>query len=103
LETAVLTQQPGGPIRTDLADAGERCAEAFSNGGINLMERIDRMSISQCRFVWYDLATSDSNAAAKFYENVVGWKINDAGMPDRSYAILSTDTSMVGGLMALSK
>jgi predicted enzyme related to lactoylglutathione lyase len=67
------------------------------------MEKIDRMSTSQCKFVWYDLVTSDSNAAATFYETVVGWKISDAGMPDRSYAILSTDTSMVGGLMALSK
>jgi predicted enzyme related to lactoylglutathione lyase len=26
------------------------------------------------RFVWYDLLTSDTSAAASFYEHVVGWK-----------------------------
>jgi uncharacterized protein len=26
------------------------------------------------RFIWYDLLTSDSRAAAAFYEHVVGWK-----------------------------
>jgi predicted enzyme related to lactoylglutathione lyase len=28
-------------------------------------------------FIWYELMTPDANAAARFYGNVVGWKIAD--------------------------
>ncbi|WP_394789447.1 VOC family protein [Rhodoferax sp.] len=52
-------------------------------------------------FVWYELLTTDASAAEAFYRAVVGWDIQDAGMPDRRYAILSKGPAPVGGLMAL--
>lgn len=52
-------------------------------------------------FVWYELMTSDPEAAEAFYRHVVGWEARDAGMPDFRYTILSAGEAGVGGLMAL--
>ena len=52
-------------------------------------------------FVWYDLMTTDVDAAASFYCSVVGWTTADSGMNDRSYTLLSAGPVMVGGLMPL--
>jgi uncharacterized protein len=61
------------------------------------------MSIVQSKFVWYDAMTSDCKAAESFYSNVMGWKPEDSGMPDRSYTILSAGPTMVGGLMPFTE
>src|SRR5215468_8139021 len=53
------------------------------------------------KFVWYDVITSDTNAADSFYCSVVGWDVKDSGMPDRRYAILSMGSTMIGGLMPI--
>ncbi|MGB9140800.1 MAG: VOC family protein [Aestuariivirga sp.] len=55
------------------------------------------------KHIWYDLVTPDLKAAEKFYANVVGWKISDAGMPGMSYSILSAGDIMVGGMMQSPK
>lgn len=55
------------------------------------------------KHIWYDLVTPDLKAAEKFYANVVGWKIADAGMPGMSYSILSAGDIMVGGMMQSPK
>ena len=59
------------------------------------------MSKNHGSFVWYDLMTTDVNAAASYYEKVIGWKAQDSGMPDRSYTILSAGPIRVGGLMPI--
>jgi uncharacterized protein len=61
------------------------------------------MPIVQSKFVWYDAMTSDCKAAESFYSNVIGWKAEDSGMPDRSYTILSVGPTMVGGLMPFTE
>jgi len=54
------------------------------------------------KFVWYDLMTSDTKAAASFYEKVIGWTIEDNGMPGAEhYEIFSMGAKTVSGLMAL--
>jgi predicted enzyme related to lactoylglutathione lyase len=53
------------------------------------------------RFVWYELMTSDQDAAEAFYGAVVGWKMADAGQPGMRYTILSAGDRAMGGLMAL--
>lgn len=53
-------------------------------------------------FIWYELLTTDPDAAEEFYGSVVGWKARDAGMGgDMAYSLLSADGTDVGGLMAL--
>jgi predicted enzyme related to lactoylglutathione lyase len=59
------------------------------------------MSNSHGKFVWYDVMTTDTDAAQSFYHKVIGWDATDSGMPDRSYTLLSMSSTMVGGLMPI--
>lgn len=52
-------------------------------------------------FIWYELITSDVEAAARFYGEVVGWRSRDSGVPGKSYRLWSAADGDVGGLMAL--
>jgi uncharacterized protein len=60
------------------------------------------MSDEVCKFVWYELTTSDLDAAQAFYRQVIGWNIVDAGMPSYPYGIISAVTTPVGGMMAIN-
>jgi len=59
------------------------------------------MSDPKPRFIWYELMTSDQNAAEAFYRAVVGWNMADAGQPGMRYTILSAGDRGMGGIMAL--
>lgn len=50
-------------------------------------------------FFWYDLVTTDTGAAAKFYGDVVGWTYEDMSQPDNSYGIFKVGDAGVAGLM----
>jgi predicted enzyme related to lactoylglutathione lyase len=52
-------------------------------------------------FVWYELMTTDLDAAETFYRAVVGWTAQDSGQPDMRYTIMSAGEKMVAGLMTL--
>jgi hypothetical protein len=52
------------------------------------------------RFIWYELMTTDTTAAAAFYAAVVGWAAKDSGMPGMSYTIFSSGEAMIAGMMA---
>lgn len=58
------------------------------------------MSASNAKFVWYELMTSDAQAAAAFYAKVVGWAPRDAGMAE-PYTLMQVGDAPVAGLMAL--
>jgi uncharacterized protein len=51
-------------------------------------------------FMWYDLMTTDTAAAAEFYGTVVGWTAQDQGN-GMGYSVLSVGKTGIGGLMAL--
>lgn len=51
--------------------------------------------------IWYELLTSDLDAAAAFYGEVVGWKVRDSGMPDMDYRLLVAGDTEVAGLLAI--
>jgi predicted enzyme related to lactoylglutathione lyase len=59
------------------------------------------MTGTQSSFVWYELMTTDTAAAKRFYTEVVGWKMQDAPMPGMTYTLLSAGDTQIGGLMAL--
>ncbi|MCO6415398.1 VOC family protein [Siccirubricoccus sp. KC 17139] len=55
-------------------------------------------------FIWYELLTSDPQAAASFYGAVLGWKAKVPeipGVPETGYRLFSTGETEVAGLMAL--
>ena len=52
-------------------------------------------------FIWYELMTSDPEAAASFYERTVGWTAADSGHPDVRYTIFSNAARGVAGMMEI--
>ena len=50
-------------------------------------------------FIWYDLATTDTEAAARFYETVVGWTAEP--VPAMDYTLLKAGETRAAGLMNL--
>lgn len=55
--------------------------------------------MSQGAFCWYELATTDPQAARVFYADVIGWQAEE--VPEMHYTLLKSGDAMVGGLMAL--
>ncbi len=54
-------------------------------------------------FIWYELLTSDAQAAERFYSEVIGWDAQNSGNPDMKYTLLTVNQAPVAGLMALSE
>lgn len=59
------------------------------------------MATPQGAFVWYELMTSDPDAAAAFYAKVVGWTAADSGMPGMKYTLVNAGPDQIGGIMAI--
>ena len=57
--------------------------------------------MGQGGFVWYELTTRDPHEAAAFYGKVLGWRINDAGMPGTTYLLAHVGERPVAGLMTI--
>lgn len=53
------------------------------------------------KFGWYELMTSDTEAAGKFYSNVVGWTTKDVGNADMPYTTFNVGESGVAGMLNL--
>ena len=53
------------------------------------------------RFVWYELMTTDVEAAKAFYGNVVGWGTQNASIPGMTYTLFTAGGTAVSGLMDL--
>jgi predicted enzyme related to lactoylglutathione lyase len=53
------------------------------------------------KFFWYDIMTTDTNAAAAFYSDVVGWGTQDASSGGKEYTLFTTNGQGVAGLMAI--
>jgi hypothetical protein len=59
------------------------------------------MSTIHGKFVWCELMTTDTAAAERFYNTVIGWQRRDSGIPGRQYTMFSAGNRLVGGLMEL--
>lgn len=57
------------------------------------------MGATSGRFVWYDLLTTDLEAAKAFYSDIIGWKMTK--WSDGNYEMWTAGTTPVGGLMTL--
>ena len=51
------------------------------------------------RFIWHELLTTDTAAAAAFYPRVVPWRTQPSSMP--GYTLWMAGQTQIGGLMAL--
>ncbi len=59
------------------------------------------MSNEPSHFIWYELMTTDVEAAAVFYGAVVGWSAGPSGQPGQDYRQWSIAGETIGGLMAI--
>ncbi len=59
------------------------------------------MTDAPSQFIWYELMTTEIDAAAKFYGAVVGWTLHDSGMPGFDYRILHAGDTAIGGMLTL--
>jgi uncharacterized protein len=50
------------------------------------------------KFVWFDLATEDPQAAKAFYGAVFGWKFREAARAPANYAVIENGSGKVGGI-----
>lgn len=53
------------------------------------------------RFVWYDLMTTDTQAAQPFYQDVVGWTTEPVANSAMPYTLWIGSQGPIGGIMAL--
>lgn len=53
------------------------------------------------RFLWYELLTTDPDAAAAFYSDVVGWKVRHFAESQEDYRVFSAGGTDVAGMMRL--
>jgi hypothetical protein len=53
------------------------------------------------RFVWYELLTSDTNAAQRFYTLLIGWDTASGKAGDEPYTLFTSSQRQIAGLMAL--
>lgn len=55
-------------------------------------------------FIWYELMTDDTAAAAEFYSKVTGWQVKDSGMPGMGYTLFAIPGYDMGvaGMMELT-
>lgn len=54
-------------------------------------------------FIWYELLTSDAEAAQNFYAKVLGWKFADSGQTAVDYRIINAGEHSVGGLLSITE
>ncbi len=59
------------------------------------------MDTTPGQFIWYELITTDPEAAATFYGAVVRWSSRDSGQADMEYRMWFAGDTPIGGLMAL--
>ncbi len=53
-------------------------------------------------FIWYELLTTDADAAVAFYGKVLIWSVADSGMPEMDYRIINAGEHSIGGLMQIT-
>jgi predicted enzyme related to lactoylglutathione lyase len=53
------------------------------------------------QFFWYDIMTTDTKAAARFYSDVVGWGTQAESAGDKEYTLFTVNGQGVAGLMPI--
>ena len=59
------------------------------------------MANSPNPFVWYELMTTDADAAKAFYGAALGWDAQEWGGKEFRYLIMSAGEKMVAGMMPM--
>src|SRR5262245_44685705 len=106
---AGLYRIPGGSPSGTKRERARRAGCLFRSVSNDMSEgkgskpSVEGMAMTELKphFIWYELMTTDQDAAERFYRDVVGWKTADAGQPGLRYTILSAGDRGMGGVVAL--
>ena len=52
-------------------------------------------------FIWYELLTSDTQAATHFYSEILGWTVSSSNHSGMEYQMIQAKEAFVAGLMSL--
>ena len=86
----VLAKSKGGPevARDCLAHLRRYLLQLFNRPPDQ--KRSDDQASTSGTFIWYDVMTHDTKAAAAFYSDVIGWDAQENQMPDnRIYTVFT--------------
>jgi predicted enzyme related to lactoylglutathione lyase len=83
-------------LRAAVVDAGIKNALRTLNGGATMARP------KKGKPCWYELSAPDAGIAARFYSYVIGWTVQDAGMPGFDYLLAKAGDDMVAGMMTAS-
>ena len=61
------------------------------------------MAKSHGDFIWYELITTNADAAQEFYGPLLGWEFKDSGTPGMDYRLVSKNGVEIAGLMNLTQ
>lgn len=59
------------------------------------------MANQQGDFLWYELITTDPDAASAFYGEILGWSTKRSIQPDMDYREFQVSQTSIGGMMAM--
>jgi predicted enzyme related to lactoylglutathione lyase len=110
-ETAQKAAHAGGKVLKDpfdVMDAGRMSVVQDPTSAVFAMWQANRHAGAGIinepgAMCWNELATSDVDAAGKFYRETIGWTTNPMDMGEgRTYTIFKSGDTQVGGMMALT-
>ena len=52
-------------------------------------------------FSWFELMTTDTEGAKKFYSSLFGWETEEMSMEDMKYTVVKVGDDAVGGIMSI--
>lgn len=53
-------------------------------------------------FIWYELLTTDADAAQAFYSEMLGWSVSPSGVEGMDYRIIHVGPNPIGGMMTIT-
>ena len=100
METLMKTDDRMNPEKNPMPFDGKR----MIFGGFGPVVTLEKPAANKPGdYIWYELLTSDMEAAQKFYAGVLGWSFADSGQSAMDYRIINAGAHSVGGLMAITK
>ena len=103
-ETVQKAKDAGGKLAAgpfDMTNVGRMAIIGDPQGGyVGVYQPEGEGPSGEGVFVWEELATSDADAAQRFYEQVFGWTTADMGPEYGGYRIFNRGETGVAGLMA---
>lgn len=61
------------------------------------------MTTNHGDFIWYELNTTDADAASAFYSGLLGWTFADSDTDESGYRTFRTGEHQIGGVMQLTE